>query len=135
MHGLAFCPSLFLFLSLSFVARGFLGYNSIFQLRDRRYGCVCVCQLLFPRSTTTSVQFHLDPLGFQAVQASRGPEPGGGSPDNEDTPHLGVNVPAHFLSIFKPSDVNKTVRTLSPCRSLSGLFLKPQVAQRSKPVM
>ena len=31
---------------------------------------------------------------------SRGPEPGGGSPANEDAPHLGENVPAFFQFNF-----------------------------------
>ena len=32
---------------------------------------MCVCQLLSLRSTTTSIQFHLTPSRFAAVQSSR----------------------------------------------------------------
>ena len=36
-------------------------------------------------------------------------EPGGGSLANGDTPHLGVNVPAHVPLTLKSSDVNSSI--------------------------
>ena len=57
-----------------------LGWH-VANRKSRQYAisreCVCVCHTLFPR-----------------VFTRRGPEPGGGSPANEDTPHRGADVPA-----------------------------------------
>ena len=55
--------------------------------------CVCVCILLFLRSSATPNHHCPDPFNSPFVQLSRGPEPGGGLRPMK-TPHLGVNVPA-----------------------------------------